>query len=398
MDGEKYNKESLQRRTRKLGTINHPSVGASYNNLGITYDQMGDHKQALFHFLQGLDIKKRTKASDKSIVISLNNVANQYGKIGSFEDATELLNEALRILDKTPRMFQNVRALTMLNYGKVLLKQMRYKEAICCLQKSVLLNKTNQPSHICLVESLMHLAEAYFGLENYAAVLRTIEEALPHRQKSYKEMPQNIFVLKCLETQIDTNMKIGNHYQLHESYLDAISEIDRLISVFTNFCNVLKIKELREKANTLKMKVKVWCESKFGSIPCSCIEDNGSVYMETTSNTNSTEQLDLIVNEETSTSFSVNDSQCPIEACSSLNRPECKNEHRPNDMHAAVPSSSRFHATGEKGKAVALDRSSSDCTFKNEGIPLIEKLVADVQNMAFSDNGDDCIPRFDKSV
>lgn len=222
---------------------------------------MGYHKEALFHFNQGLEIKRRTKAADKSIAISLNNVANQYSNTGSFRNAIELLDEALRMLDKTPKLFQNIRSLTMLNYGKVFLKQMRYQEAIIHLQESVSMNKNNQPSHICLFESLMHLAEAYFGIENYAEVLRTLEDALSHRQQSNKEMPQNVFVLRCLEIQIDTRMKIGDHCKLHDSYVDAVSETDRLISVFMSHCNLLKCKEMEEKSTNLTIRVRSWCES-----------------------------------------------------------------------------------------------------------------------------------------
>jgi tetratricopeptide (TPR) repeat protein len=63
----KYDLKALAIQEEMLGT-KHPSTAASYNNIGIVYDNMGDNENAIAYYRQALDIYEAlgdTSGADK---------------------------------------------------------------------------------------------------------------------------------------------------------------------------------------------------------------------------------------------------------------------------------------------------------------------------------------------
>ena len=63
----------------KLYDSDHPYTAQSLNNVGVSYEQMGDDKKALGYKIQALEMRRKIYKTDHpDIVESLNSVAVSY--------------------------------------------------------------------------------------------------------------------------------------------------------------------------------------------------------------------------------------------------------------------------------------------------------------------------------
>ena len=95
-----YKLKALAIFERVLGS-NHPDIAAIYNNVGYTYDELGDHKQALVYTLKSLVICERVLGMNHpGLAIGYNNVSFTYYAQGNYEQALEYQMKALAILER----------------------------------------------------------------------------------------------------------------------------------------------------------------------------------------------------------------------------------------------------------------------------------------------------------
>ena len=77
----------------------HSDVAASYNNVGYTYGQMGEHQKALEYKKKALEIRLVLSENQQDIVSSYNNVGYTYGQMGEHQKALEYLQKALEFYE-----------------------------------------------------------------------------------------------------------------------------------------------------------------------------------------------------------------------------------------------------------------------------------------------------------
>jgi preprotein translocase subunit SecA/nephrocystin-3 len=79
----------------------HPDLAASYNNVGMTYGDLGDHNQELEYQLKALAIFERVLPPEHpSLATSYNNVGTTYGALGEHKQALEYNLKALAIRER----------------------------------------------------------------------------------------------------------------------------------------------------------------------------------------------------------------------------------------------------------------------------------------------------------
>ncbi|XP_046551296.1 kinesin light chain 4-like [Haliotis rubra] len=251
-EGEKYHRESLKRRIHLHGE-NHPHIGSVYNNMGILYLQMGDIEKSNYHYRKGLEVKRATKATASSIIISLNNVACVEIESKNFEAAEQLMQEAWELLEKSSQIYKFEEGLTLENYGKLYLAMGNYKKAVVYLSKTVAMRKAGASGSVTHVESLISLGKAYQRGGNSEKAMKVFMEALSFKENAAMQMPQNSFIWEGLD-QMWTILveKSGDHSQdLAKVFSDGKKELYRIINHYTE-------KRIFDERNKFDRILKEW--------------------------------------------------------------------------------------------------------------------------------------------
>ena len=95
-----YQMKALEIRERVLPP-EHPDLARSYNNVGATYSALGDHKQALEYKLKALGIRERVlPGNHPSLARSFNNIAWTYYRLGRIGEAAAHMRRAVDIINR----------------------------------------------------------------------------------------------------------------------------------------------------------------------------------------------------------------------------------------------------------------------------------------------------------
>ena len=96
----KYQRKALVIREEVLPT-DHPDLAQSYNNVGYTYGQMGDREKEMKYKLKALAIREKVLPPDHpDLATSYNNLGYTYGHMGNQEKKLEYALKALAIREK----------------------------------------------------------------------------------------------------------------------------------------------------------------------------------------------------------------------------------------------------------------------------------------------------------
>ena len=238
--------KTLQLRRKKLGEC-HPSMGATYNNIGLIYNEMGNQEQALAYFKKGLEVKIKSQAILKSVVYSKNNVANQLCSLNRFEDAEAMLHDALKKLQDEANPSRDALALTYDTLGKVYLAQKKFAKADEVLEKAVEIRQDIMSNSIAFAESLMHLAQTRFGTNHLGSARLFIERVLEMQAKCTKDMPQNTIILESLELLTGIYHAQQNTDKRIEVLEKQQSELTRLMILFETKKCISKLDGIQKK-------------------------------------------------------------------------------------------------------------------------------------------------------
>ena len=232
---------------RKFQGEYHPAIGASYNNIGLIYNEIGNPEQALAYFKKGLEVKIKSQAILKSVVYSMNNIANQLCSLKKFHEAEAMLQDALNKLQDDANPSRDALSLTYDTLGKVYLTQMKYAEADQVLEKAVEIRQEIMSNGIGFAESLMHLAQAKFGSNHMGSARVFIERVLELQTRCTEDMPQNTIILESLELLGSIYCEQQNNDKRIEVLERQRSELTRLLVFFDTKKCMSKLDEMQRK-------------------------------------------------------------------------------------------------------------------------------------------------------
>lgn len=238
----------------KLQGADHPAVGATLNNIGLMYDQRGDTELALDFFLKGLEIKKKSKAPDLSIMASMNNVARHYAELGMTDKARAMLDEVEEVLGRQPVIPGDPVAYMYDTRGTVFKKEGRLEDARAMLEKSVekrgAISEDNPP----YCESMVHLAEVCGLQKDYDSCLKTADKVMKIQKRVIETMPQNMFIKDCLEFLAAIYKDMGDMKRYRETLAQLESELMRLERVIGE-TNQLKMQQISSSLEDVQFKL-----------------------------------------------------------------------------------------------------------------------------------------------
>jgi tetratricopeptide (TPR) repeat protein len=143
---------------------NHPSLAASYNNIGGVYKNMEKYLEALSFYEKALDIYKRSRSANYiDLAISYNNIGSVYNRMEEYSEALLFYEKALDIRQNTlpsnhPSLaisYNNI-ALVYKNMGKYLKALSFYERALKIFQTAL---PSNHPDIKTVQENIKRLKE-----------------------------------------------------------------------------------------------------------------------------------------------------------------------------------------------------------------------------------------------
>jgi len=158
----------------------HPDLASSYNNVGYTYGQMGDHKRALEYKLKALTIREKILPPEHpDLAQSYNNVGSTYYYMGNNEKNLEYQLKALTIREKVlppdhPDLAQSYNNVGC-TYGQMgdQEKKLEYYLKALSIREKVL-----PPTHPDLAQSCNNVALTYYEMGEYDTALEYMRRAV----------------------------------------------------------------------------------------------------------------------------------------------------------------------------------------------------------------------------
>jgi len=200
------------------------NITGIYNNLGIVYDNLEDSINAIKYHLRALDIKQKRRASQLSIIVSLNNIGKSYKSFGVYDKAVHYFKQGLSydslLLEKL-----NIKAILLDNYGHALFKKGDTLNGYAFMDEALIIRKDRQYWD-GIVISNMHLSEYFITQQDTAKAIKYVEQAkvLSKKTKNFRDYEKVLDILSKLHT----GEKVKNYHIQYKKIRDSLETIDRL--------------------------------------------------------------------------------------------------------------------------------------------------------------------------
>jgi tetratricopeptide (TPR) repeat protein len=176
--------EILQVLEAKLGS-EHPSVATTLNNLAELYDKMGTYEKSLPIYQKALDIRKKVLGPEHpDVATTLNNLAELYYNMGAYDKALPIYQKALDIRKKVLGPEHPDVATTLNNLAALYRSMGTYDKALPLYQRALdISEKVLGPEHPDVATTLNNLALLYNNMGDYDKALPLYQRALDIRKK-----------------------------------------------------------------------------------------------------------------------------------------------------------------------------------------------------------------------
>ncbi|MDF3047571.1 MAG: hypothetical protein K0R73_689 [Candidatus Midichloriaceae bacterium] len=212
----------------------HSNVAASLDNIGITYERLGEYQEALQHHQKSLKMRKRIHKDDShDFTDSLNNIGNAYAKLKKYEKALKCHKKSLKMGIRIHKSDHPAIATSLNNKGNIHERLEQYEKALRCHKKSLKMKiriyKGDHPAianslnnigltyarsvnqealkyqknlemqwrlykgdHVSIAALLDNTGNDYQGLKQYDEALKYLQESLEMRRRIYKDYHPDI--------------------------------------------------------------------------------------------------------------------------------------------------------------------------------------------------------------
>ncbi|CAF2627960.1 unnamed protein product [Rotaria sp. Silwood2] len=165
---------------------NDLDLASSYSSIGLMYNNIGDHSEALKFYEQALKIRVIALPSDhQDLAISYSNIGLVYYNMRNYPKALELYKKDLEIKKKTMPSNHPDLAVSYNNIGLVYSNMGDNSTALEFYKQAHKIKETTLPSdHLSLAISYGNIGGMYCTMGNYSKALEFGEKALAIQQKT----------------------------------------------------------------------------------------------------------------------------------------------------------------------------------------------------------------------
>ena len=212
-------KKALEIGKNALGN-NHLDIALYYNNLGSSYYSIGDYKRAIEYHEKALEINNHP-----DVTLSYNNLGTAYSRLGDYNKAIEYHKKALEIIKNTFGDNHPDVAVTYNNIGGSYYNIGDYNKAIEYQEKALeILKNTLGDNHPDVAVSYNGIGRTYYRLGYYKIANDCFEKALE--------------ILK--NTLGDNHPNVAVSYNNIGAFFHALGDYRRAIVFFEKALEILK--------------------------------------------------------------------------------------------------------------------------------------------------------------
>ncbi len=141
-----------------------PNIGEALNTLGVIYDHMNRHDDAIRQFARQISILERARgAHHGGLVPPLGNMANLYHSLGNYDRADELQMRAIEIARKAYGESSVQYAVNLENSSSILINQGRLADAEHAAELAVKIYRKAKAAPANIATSVAALGRVYFA-------------------------------------------------------------------------------------------------------------------------------------------------------------------------------------------------------------------------------------------
>ena len=212
-------KKALEIGKNALGN-NHPDIALYYNNLGSSYYSIGDYKRAIEYHEKALEINNHP-----DVTLSYNNLGTAYSRLGDYNKAIEYHKKALEIIKNTFGDNHPDVAVTYNNIGGIYNDLGDYRLAIVFFEKALEIRKnTFGDNHPDVAVTYNNIGGSYYNIGDYNKAIEYQEKALE--------------ILK--NTLGDNHPNVAVSYNNIGAFFHALGDYRRAIVFFEKALEILK--------------------------------------------------------------------------------------------------------------------------------------------------------------
>lgn len=260
-EGLEYGYQALELKERELGA-GHPELCTWYNNLGMAYSELGDHRNALGYLQKALAALQRLEKPDPVLLANYHdNIGYACLRLGDFSNALTHAERALAIRQSAlPPMHLDL-ALSYNNVGSLYQELGNYNMALTYRQQAAAIQEqlldANHPD----------LATSYDNVGGSLAKLGRRKEAFDYRMKALqirkKSLPEDHPELAVSYNNVGVMLLNQRDYKQAAKFLEKCLEIRKRISpknhpliaaVYNDLGGVYEAEKNYEMALSHKMK------------------------------------------------------------------------------------------------------------------------------------------------
>lgn len=227
-EAHKHFNEAL--RYGEKGNLTNPMANV-YQGIGLLFVYTDEVEKGIPYMKKAVDSNRKV-GNKMGLAISLSNLAGMYQMVHRYEDALEMLKEALILFGESGGS-QNPVAVSNLSIGKLYIELKQYEEAKKHLEEAFKLFTHEEAGHLPAI--LNSLGKIEFHLGNYPKARRLIYQAIDSAKLHHT--PKNMLESYLYLTQIDT---------VQNNYVDALHNYQAYVALKDSQEKRIKKDELDE--------------------------------------------------------------------------------------------------------------------------------------------------------
>jgi tetratricopeptide (TPR) repeat protein len=242
-----------------LGLSNKSEEATQYNNLAIIYHKKGQSKKAFKYIKKSIEILKILNIR-AGIETHYNNIAGFYASEKNYEESLKWHKKAISV----EKQLGNLIGLagSYINIASNFIDQKKYSDAIIEYKKALeILNEENHISH--KIACFTNMGISYSFQKKYSEAKKYYSKALKLLNNKNKNSKENLIQRsQCLHGLGENYESQGNydyalsHYFRSIEILDKIGDLEEIVTIRNNICNVYIEQKRFEEALNLNLDSK----------------------------------------------------------------------------------------------------------------------------------------------
>jgi len=232
LQNHKKNNLQIAKKLYKETLKSSPFYEGVHSNLGILYNQLGEHQKAMNCYEKAIKIQPNNSAA-------YNNLGNTLKELGEYQKAISSYEKAIQINTNYVDAYYNL--------GIILSELGEYQKAMSSYEKAIQINPNYANAYYNLGNTLKELGEYQKAMSSYEKVIQINPNHIDAHNNLgiiFNELGENQKAMSCYEkaiqinhNYIDAHNNLGIIFKELGEYQKAMSSYEKVIQINPNYAN-----------------------------------------------------------------------------------------------------------------------------------------------------------------